>query len=83
MVEKPLSPGDRQTLDFIVWFSAKMGYPPSVREMCVNAGILGNAIMGRLERLERKGFIRRMPGQPRSVVATRKRRSRTPTEESA
>jgi repressor LexA len=44
------------------------GYPPSVREICVAVGLKSTStVHGHLERLERKGIIRRDPTKPRAI----------------
>ena len=44
------------------------GYPPSVREICENVGLRSTStVHGHLERLEKKGLIRRDPTKPRAI----------------
>ena len=44
------------------------GYPPSVREICDAVGLKSTStVHGHLERLERKGYIRRDPAKPRAI----------------
>ncbi len=44
------------------------GYPPSVREICDAVGLKSTStVHGHLERLEKKGFIRRDPTKPRAI----------------
>ena len=44
------------------------GYPPSVREICEAVGLKSTStVHGHLERLERKGLIRRDPTKPRAI----------------
>ncbi|MGH4137138.1 transcriptional repressor LexA [Clostridium sp.] len=44
------------------------GYPPSVREICEAVGLKSTStVHGHLERLEKKGFIRRDPTKPRAI----------------
>ena len=44
------------------------GYPPSVREICVAVGLKSTStVHGHLERLEKKGYIRRDPSKPRAI----------------
>ena len=43
-------------------------YPPSVREICEAANLSSTStVHGHLERLERKGYIRRDPTKPRAI----------------
>lgn len=44
------------------------GYPPSVREICAAVGLKSTStVHGHLERLEKKGLIRRDPTKPRAI----------------
>jgi len=44
------------------------GYPPSVREICEIVGLRSTStVHGHLERLEKKGLIRRDPTKPRAI----------------
>jgi repressor LexA len=44
------------------------GYPPSVREICEAVSLKSTStVHGHLERLERKGYIRRDPTKPRAI----------------
>ncbi|MGB7604420.1 MAG: transcriptional repressor LexA [Lutisporaceae bacterium] len=46
----------------------KKGYPPSVREICDAVELKSTStVHGHLERLEKKGFIRRDPTKPRAI----------------
>lgn len=61
---------DKQSeiLDFIKREISDKGYPPSVREICNAVGLKSTStVHGHLERLERKGFIRRDPTKPRAI----------------
>ncbi|MCB2291090.1 transcriptional repressor LexA [Clostridium sp. CS001] len=44
------------------------GYPPAVREICQAVGLKSTStVHGHLERLEKKGYIRRDPTKPRAI----------------
>lgn len=44
------------------------GYPPSVREICAAVGLRSTStVHGHLERLEKKGLIKRDPTKPRAI----------------
>ena len=44
------------------------GYPPAVREICLAVGLKSTStVHGHLERLEKKGYIRRDPTKPRAI----------------
>lgn len=45
------------------------GFPPSIRELCAAVGLSSSStVHSHLTALERKGFIKREPGQPRSTA---------------
>ena len=47
---------------------SQKGYPPSVREICMAVGLKSTStVHGHLERLEKKGYIRRDPTKPRAI----------------
>lgn len=58
--------------DFILNKKEKIGYPPSVREICVYIGLRSTlSVHGYLISLESKGWIRRNPTKPRALVILR------------
>ncbi|MDP5274026.1 transcriptional repressor LexA [Chengkuizengella axinellae] len=63
-----LSARQEAILDFIKDEVRKKGYPPSVREIGEAVGLASSStVHGHLERLEKKGFIRRDPTKPRAI----------------
>ncbi len=63
-----LSDKQRRILAFIKKELHQKGYPPSVREICDAVGLKSTStVHGHLERLEKKGFIRRDPSKPRAI----------------
>lgn len=61
---------DKQSaiLQFIKRELNEKGYPPSVREICNAVGLKSTStVHGHLERLEKKGLIRRDPTKPRAI----------------
>ncbi|KPU44839.1 LexA repressor [Oxobacter pfennigii] len=61
---------DKQSeiLQFIRKEILDKGYPPSVREICNAVGLKSTStVHGHLERLEKKGHIRRDPTKPRAI----------------
>ncbi|MGO4181834.1 winged helix-turn-helix transcriptional regulator [Paenibacillus sp. TAF43_2] len=69
----PLNKRQAATFNFIVDFLNKNGYPPSVREIGDGVGLLSSStVHGHLERLEKKGYIKRNSegGRPRSLQIT-------------
>lgn len=58
----------QEILDFIKKEIMAKGYPPSVREICNAVGLRSTStVHGHLERLEKKGLIRRDPSKPRAI----------------
>jgi repressor LexA len=67
-VSKGLSEKQKKILDFLKQEIRTKGYPPSVREICNAVGLKSTStVHGYLERLERKGLIRRDPSKPRAI----------------
>ncbi|HYE83988.1 MAG TPA: transcriptional repressor LexA [Clostridia bacterium] len=63
-----LSKKQLEVLSFIKKEINKKGYPPSVREICDAVRLKSTStVHGHLERLERKGYIRRDPTKPRAI----------------
>lgn len=55
-------------LNYIKNQKASKGYPPSVREICTAVGLKStSSVHNNLEKLERKGYIRRDPTKPRAI----------------
>lgn len=65
---KALSEKQKKILEFLKEEIRTKGYPPSVREICNAVGLKSTStVHGYLERLEKKGFIRRDPTKPRAI----------------
>lgn len=65
---KKLSKRQEDILNFIKEEVRKKGYPPSVREIGEAVGLASSStVHGHLERLEKKGLIRRDPTKPRAI----------------
>jgi SOS-response transcriptional repressor LexA len=72
MVETPITPVQRETLDFIANHIDKHGYAPSVNDISREfGGLRCQAVVDRLRSLERRGFITRQRYKARSIVLTR------------
>ncbi len=68
MYNDDLSIKQMQIMEFIKKELQKKGYPPSVREICDAVNLKSTStVHGHLERLEKKGFIRRDPTKPRAI----------------
>jgi repressor LexA len=65
---KKLSSRQLRILDFIQQYQGENGYPPTVREIADAVGLASvSTAHGHLERMERKGYIRRNPERPRAL----------------
>lgn len=63
-----MSEKQKNILDFIKKELMNKGYPPSVREICDAVGLKSTStVHGHLERLEKRGLIRRDPTKPRAI----------------
>lgn len=63
-----LSDKQQMILQFLKKETIQKGYPPSVREICEAVGLKSTStVHGHLERLEKKGLIRRDPTKPRAI----------------
>lgn len=63
-----LSEKQQQILDYLKKEVHEKGYPPSVREICDATGLKSTStVHGHLERLEKKGYIRRDATKPRAI----------------
>lgn len=63
-----LSKKQLEVLKYIKGEINKKGYPPSVREICEAVSLKSTStVHGHLERLEKKGYIRRDPTKPRAI----------------
>ena len=63
-----LSQKQIEILEYMKKEVKEKGYPPSVREICEAVGLKSTStVHGHLERLEKKGYIRRDPSKPRAI----------------
>ncbi len=66
--KKVLTGKQLEVLEFIKSELYNKGYPPSVREICEAVNLKSTStVHGHLERLEKKGLIRRDPTKPRAI----------------
>jgi repressor LexA len=63
----PLTARQREVLEFIRQFGARVGYPPTVREIGAHFGFVPRSIFDHLKALERKGYLRREASKSRSL----------------
>jgi len=67
-MEEVLTLRQKKVLNFLKSYKQKRGYPPTLREIASNFGLKGpRAPQKTLVILERKGFIRRVPGGSRAI----------------
>lgn len=65
---RDLSEKQLKILNYLKQEILSKGYPPSVREICEAVGLKSTStVHGHLERLEKKGVIRRDPTKPRAI----------------
>lgn len=65
---KKLSERQQMIYDFITSEVNTKGYPPAVREIAKAVGLASSStVHGHLERIEKKGFIKRDPTKPRAI----------------
>ena len=84
MVDLNLTKRQQEIFDFIKRYSAKYGYPPTVRDIGKAVGLASSStVHAHLANLEKLGLLRRDPSKPRAiemldraVEGVKKRRSR-------
>lgn len=63
-------------LDFLGSYLEEYGYPPTVREIASATGVKSTStVFGHLERLEKKGLIKRDSSKPRAIKLIKWQRS--------
>jgi repressor LexA len=67
VVRKPLTNRQENIFKFICEQIQKIGYPPTVREIGAAFGISEKGAHDHLNAIEKKNYIRRMPGKPRAI----------------
>jgi repressor LexA len=67
-VELELTHNQRKVLDFLKGYVKKKGFPPTLREIASHFGLKGpRAPQKTLAILERKGYLRKVPGGSRAI----------------
>lgn len=67
-MEKELTPKQKELFDFLKDFLREKGFPPTLREIASHFGLRGpRGPQKTLHILERKGFIRKVPGGSRAI----------------
>lgn len=72
----PLTPRQREVLDWIKGFIREHGMPPTVREIGEAFGIKSSSVFDLLKALERKGYLQRGDLGARSLILTDQKRRR-------
>jgi repressor LexA len=68
MVKEDLTTSQKKVLDFLKSYIRKKGFPPTLREIASNFGLKGpKAPQKTLSILERKGYIKKVPGESRAI----------------
>jgi repressor LexA len=68
MVELGLTKRQQEIFDFIKRYSAKYGYPPTVRDIGKAVGLASSStVHAHLSNLEKVGLLRRDPSKPRAL----------------
>lgn len=68
-----MTPAQQRCLDAIAAHIDKHGHAPNYREICEALGLRGRGNITRLlDLLERRGYVRRLPGRQRSVEIIRR-----------
>lgn len=68
MATKDISEKQLQILKYIIDTNSLRGYPPSVREIGSAMNLSSTStVHGHLDRLEKKGYLRRDPSKPRAI----------------
>lgn len=67
-INKPCTPGQVRTYEWIRDYIDKNGFAPSVNEIAKARGMSTTAVLHQLVALERRGYIRRQFRIPRSLV---------------
>ena len=68
MVELNLTKRQQEIFDFIKRYSAKYGYPPTVRDIGKAVGLASSStVHAHLANLEKIGLLRRDPSKPRAI----------------
>src|SRR3954452_16995143 len=67
-IGKELTKRQQEFYDFIGKYSAKYGYPPTVRDIGKAVGLASSStVHAHLANLEKAGLLRRDPSQPRAI----------------
>lgn len=68
MAQENITTKQQEILEYMKSVILDRGYPPSVREICEAVQLKStSSVFSHLERLEKKGFIRRDPTKPRAI----------------
>ena len=79
--DQNLTLSQQKVLDTIRRHIEKNGFPPTSREMGKELGITATSVFEQLDRLEKKGFIKRQRKAARSIEIIEKRTAETIKDE--
>ena len=68
-----LKPRQAETINFIVDYTKKKGYPPSRKDIADEFNVAINGVQDMLKIIEREGFIKITPGIGRGITIKRKK----------
>ncbi|MDR2157079.1 MAG: transcriptional repressor LexA [Clostridiales Family XIII bacterium] len=69
-----LNPREQKILNFMKKELGKKGYPPTVREICAALAIKSTSTVHKdIERLEKKGWLKKDPAKPRALMLTERK----------
>ncbi len=57
-----------ETFEFIKSFLQRKKYPPTINEIAREFGVGNTSVVERLKSLEKKGYIKRIKDQTRSII---------------
>jgi repressor LexA len=86
MADLNLTKRQQEIFDFIKRYSAKHGYPPTVRDIGKAIGLTSSStVHAHLSNLEKVGLLRRDPSKPRAIelLVDRAKRAKTAVESAA
>ncbi|MFD1179649.1 LexA family protein [Paenibacillus puldeungensis] len=67
-----MTPRQQAVINFIYSYSKMHGYPPTIREIGDGTGLASSGVThGHLQRLEKKGYLKREADKPRALTLTK------------
>jgi repressor LexA len=79
-IGKDLTKRQQEIFDFIKKYSARYGYPPTVRDIGKAVGLASSStVHAHLANLERAGLLKRDPTKPRAIELVGRKREESPS----